>query len=235
MEEVRPAPLRARFTVLQLAIVAVAAAFGVLAALVVSGRLSGLDQYALDHWMHGLDAKRADDKLPPLTGIFMPFAISDSWSQKLLDLATYPASILVSAVVFGLGGLVLWLRGSRTVAVACWATWFVANALEAGTKLALTKPALHREQGGVTYHVVPFDHSFPSGHTVRAVLLAAVIALVWRRYAWPAAVWALLVVPVCLVAASAHVPSDVAGGLLFGLLVVLVVAAALGPERLRQA
>ena len=165
----------------------------------------------------------------------MPFGLSDAWWERLVDLVTYPASILVSALVFGVAGLVLWRRGSRTVAVVCWATWFVANALEAATKLALPKPALHREQDGVTYHVVPFDHSFPSGHTVRAVLLAALVALVWRRFAWPAAVWAVLVVPVCLVAGSSHVPSDVAGGLLFGLLVVLVVAAVLGSDRVRRA
>ena len=68
---------------------------------------------------------------------------------------------------------------------------------------------------------------------MRAVLVAGVVAFVWRRVGWPAAVWALLV-PVCLVASSAHVPSDVAGGLIFGLLVVLVTYAAIGTARLRR-
>ena len=83
-------------------------------------------------------------------------------------------------------------------------------------KVAIEKPALYQAKDGTSYHLASFDHSFPSGHAMRAVLVAGVVLYVWRRVGLVAAAWALIV-PVCLVAASWHVPSDVAGGVLFGL------------------
>ncbi len=233
MEEVRPVPLRARFTRLQLAIAGLALAFAALAALVVGGWLTSIDRYALVHWMPGLDASEATDSIPSIKGLFIPFALESPWWQKLLDAFTYPASVLISILVFGAACAVLVRRGAKVAALVWVAVWFVANALEVTAKVAIEKPALYRSEDGTPYHVVPFDHSFPSGHAMRAVLVAGVVAFVWKRVGWPAAVWALLV-PVCLVASSAHVPSDVAGGLIFGLLVVLVTYAALGTARLRR-
>ena len=67
---------------------------------------------------------------------------------------------------------------------------------------------------------VAFQSSFPSGHALRSVLLAAAVAAVWpfaRRWvaAWAAASLVLLEL------SGFHVPSDIAGGLLLALLLVL--------------
>jgi membrane-associated phospholipid phosphatase len=79
----------------------------------------------------------------------------------------------------------------------------------------LARPLLHR-------HGLPlaaFESSFPSGHTLRAVLLAATAGAVrpgarlWLA-AWAAAVLVLLEVD------GVHVPTDIAGGLLLAGLVV---------------
>jgi membrane-associated phospholipid phosphatase len=232
MEDVRALPLRARFTRLQLAIAGLAAAFATLAALVVAGALSGIDRYALAHWMPGLDPAKANHVVPPVNGVFMPFSLGAPWWQKALDVSTYPASVLVSVLVFAGAAAVLVRRGSP-VAAGTWVAAFVgANALEVMLKVAIAKPKLYRTEDGTAYHLASFDHSFPSGHTMRALLVAGVIAYTWKRLAWPAAVWAALV-PVFLVAASAHVPSDVAGGAVFGLLAVLATHAALPAARAR--
>jgi membrane-associated phospholipid phosphatase len=226
VEEAGPVPLAARSGRLPAALAALAVAFAVLAALVVGGRLSGIDHYALEHWMPGLDPSTATHVVPPAAGLARPFQLGTPSWQKLLDLYVYPASVFVSLAVFTAAAVVLWRRGARTAAVVWAATWFVANALEVAAKVAIAKPALHLAQDGISYHVASFDHSFPSGHTMRAVLVAGVIGFVWARLAWPVAAWALLV-PVCLVVASAHVPSDVLGGLVFGLMAVLAAYAAL--------
>jgi membrane-associated phospholipid phosphatase len=232
MEEVTPAPVSARVTPFALAAVALALAFAGLAALVVGGSLTSIDRHALLHWMPWLDPSKPHGVLPSVEGLFVPFSLGTTWWEKLLGVATYPASVLISIALFGAGYTVLVRRGERVAARIWFAAWFVANALEVAAKVAIEKPALHREKDGISYHVRSFDHSFPSGHTVRAVLVAAVIGFVWTRFAWPAAIWALLV-PLFLVVESAHVLSDVAGGLVLGLLVVLVTYAVLGSSRLR--
>jgi membrane-associated phospholipid phosphatase len=234
MQDVGPLPLRARLTRLQLAIAALAVAFAGLAALVVGGRLGALDRYALAHWMPGLDPTKATHLLPSLTGLIVPFRLGTPGWQKLLEVVTYPASVGISLLVFAAACGVLVRRGLKTAALVWASAWIVANALEVIEKVVLEKPALTASANGTSYHLVPFDHSFPSGHTMRAVLVAAVAGFVWTRIAWPAAGWAVLLVPVCLVVTAAHVPSDVAGGLLFGLLVVLATYAALGAARARR-
>jgi undecaprenyl-diphosphatase len=221
MDEATAAPARARFTPLQLGIVVLAVAFGVLAALVATGHLDSLDRYAVDHWMPGLEPDRAQDTIPPVEGVFLPFElVASPWWDRLLDSVMYPASVLVSFTIFAVGCHVLWRRGAKVAAVAWGALWFVANALEVGAKIAIAKPALYATENGSAHHLAAFDHSYPSGHMMRAVLVAAFVLFVWRRLGWVAAAWAAAV-PVCLVVAAWHVPSDVAGGFLFGLLMAL--------------
>ena len=65
-----------------------------------------------------------------------------------------------------------------------------------------------------------FAHSFPSGHAIRALLLVALVASLWRWALWPALLWALVALP-ALVVNAAHVPSDVIGGVIVALLAVL--------------
>jgi membrane-associated phospholipid phosphatase len=234
MEEASAAPVRARVTGLQLGVAASAVGFVVLAALVAGGRLDGLDQHAVTHWMPGLEPQRADRTIPPIARVFLPFELGPMpWWQRTLDLVMYPASVLISIAVFALGALVLWRRGLRVAAVAWAAAWFLANAIEVLVKVGIEKPALEKTEGGVPFHLASFDHSFPSGHMLRTALLVGIVFFVWRRWGWVVGAWALLV-PVCLVVGSWHVPSDVAGGIVFGALAVLATLAAIAAVDVRR-
>ena len=235
MEEAAAVPVRARPAALQLTLAALTAAFVALATLVAIGHLDALDQYAVDHWMPGLDAAEADETVPEVTGIFLPYDLDPApWWHRLLDTYAYPASVFVSLAVFAVVSLVLWRRGRRIAAAVWLATWFVANAIEVVLKVAIEKPELHSVEDRVSHHLAAFDHAFPSGHTQRAVLVAGVVLYVWRRAGVMVAAWAALV-PVCLVAASWHVPSDVIGGVIFGVLVVLLVHATIAALEARRA
>src|SRR5262245_26065823 len=142
MEEVAPAPLRSRPGGLPLATAAVAIVFAVLAALVAGGRLTTIDHYALVHWMPGLEPSHATHSVPGIEGFVRPLDLETPVWKQLVDLATYPASVLVSVLVFGAGCVALLRRGARTAAVV-WVTAFVvANVLEVFAKVAIEKPAL---------------------------------------------------------------------------------------------
>jgi membrane-associated phospholipid phosphatase len=81
--------------------------------------------------------------------------------------------------------------------------------------------------------VVNFDSSFPSGHTLRIVLLVGALYPLLRG--WVVA-WAVAAVALILLAGW-HVPTDVAGGLLLGALGLLGgrAAGALRARGLRRA
>jgi membrane-associated phospholipid phosphatase len=98
-----------------------------------------------------------------------------------------------------------------------WATaWIAENAIEVLDKTVISRPGLEAAGPGV------FDQSFPSGHAIRAVVVVALLGLVWPRTAWPAGCWAFTVL-VALTVSGAHTPSEVAGGLLIGLMLAVVV------------
>ena len=204
------------------AVAALAAAVGLaaLAVLVVSGALTRVDQYAVDHWMPKL-GKGDDDTAMLSWGQLYPHLGSPL--EAVCNLWTFPASPLVSTLVLAAGCWTLARRGRRDAALAWAVAWVLANAAEVLGKSVLTRPAL-RVAGGAYRG---FDSSFPSGHALRAVLLAAFVATVWPRLTWPAVVWAALVLP-ALVLNGAHTPSDVLGGALLALVVVAAVDVWLG-------
>ena len=69
--------------------------------------------------------------------------------------------------------------------------------------------------------MIGFDHSLPSGHTIRSFLIAAVVLVLSARLGRAAAVWAASVVPI-LVVAGWHTPTDVAAGLLLAAALALL-------------
>jgi membrane-associated phospholipid phosphatase len=203
------------------AIAATAAALAVLTALMLGGVLTGLDEWGLDHVMPALDPRARANGIVSLNSIWRPFPLDVPWWQKLLDLYTYPASVLVSGLLVSIGCVVLVRRGRRLPALVWLGAWLAGSGIEVIGKHVLTRPSLFWTNGRIRLHVVPYANSYPSGHTVRAVVVAAMIAYVWRRAREPVAVW-LAFVPVCLVIAAAHTITDVIGGLLLGALIVLV-------------
>ena len=154
--------------------VLVGAAFLALAGLVWAGALSGLDNHAIHHWMPWAQPPGRHE-LVHLRAVFLPETRS-TLGGTLVGLWTYPASPFISLVVVLLCARFL----ERRAAVAVVALWVVANAIELTGKLTITRPSID---------VANLRDSFPSGHTVRALVLAAVLAWTWRRAGAPALAW----------------------------------------------
>jgi membrane-associated phospholipid phosphatase len=196
-----------------------AAAFSLLAALVVAGVTNPLDRYAAEHWM--LELSLTSHPLLTFSGLMLPNA-GGTATETALAIWRYPASLLVSSLLLAGCAYALHRRGHTRAAVAWCITFAAVNAIELTGKIVLSRPTLRVPQG-----LLPgYDHSFPSGHTVRALVVAAAIAFVWPRLRWPALVWGLTV-PLVLVALSDHVPTDVVGGALLVVVVLLIALPAL--------
>lgn len=131
------------------------------------------------------------------------------------QVVTLPAQLVISALLVA-GACLALLRRGRTGAATVWAAaWLLGDAVEVACKHALERPRLYRH--GV--HVAAFDSSWPSGHAVRAAIVAAALAAAWPRLRVPAALW-LAAAVVLLEAAGFHTPSDLLGGLLVAALLV---------------
>jgi membrane-associated phospholipid phosphatase len=196
---------------------ALAAAYAALAVLVAAGALNGLDQWSVDHLMPGLG--QAGGK-PSLVEAAVPL-LRASWSQGLdvvANVVTLPAQALVASVLAAVCCLALWRRGRRRSALAWGGAWIVGNAVEVLCKSTLTRPLLHAHG----HALVAFESSYPSGHTLRSVLLAGVVTTVWPFACRWVAAWAAASL-VLLELAGFHVPSDIAGGLLLALLLIVAV------------
>jgi PAP2 superfamily len=190
-------------------------AFAALAALVATGGFTRVDQWALDHLMPGPNSGAARglvDGLVPL--------LHSNWSSAYsiaANIVTLPASFLVS--------LAIALACSRALGVALLA----AVAVEALCKEVLVRPALYDG----SFHITAFDSSFPSGHSLRTVIVAAAVAGRWPRVRLISVAW-VIVTLVLLQLAGWHTPTDIAGGVLLGALALLGAraAGALGGRRL---
>ena len=79
-----------------------------------------------------------------------------------------------------------------------------------------------------------YDDSFASGHMMRGLIVAYTLTLLWSRASPWVWIWAALVGP-ALVLESAHTPSDVVGGALIGLLVLVPVHAVVEQARRERA
>src|ERR1700730_260484 len=199
-------------------------ALAVLTALVLAGVLTGVDEWGLDHVMPGLDPRARGNGIVTTHGLWRPFPLHIPWWEQGLDLYTYPGSALVSGLLMAIVCVVLVRRGRLWPALVWLGAWLAGSGIELAGKQFLTRPSLYWTDGHARIHVVPFANSYPSGHTIRSVVIAAMIAFVWRRARLPAAIWAAFV-PVCLVLVAAHTITDVIGGLLLGALIVLLAPA----------
>lgn len=216
-----------------------AALFTLVALLGVAGLHTRLDQYAVDHWMPGIDhggGSRGGSLLGPssLLEALIPGWTAPRGGNEGASLATYVvvvlASGLPSVLVCGGAVLLLWRRGRASLALLMGAAFVIGNLIEIGTKIGLERDMLHTwVLPGSLPRILPYDHSFPSGHSLRSWLMAGSVALLWPgRPRLHAAVWLWAVaVLVMLVVGAWHTPTDVVGG---ALLAVLMLAAAQAAE-----
>jgi hypothetical protein len=168
------------------------------ATLSATGVLHGIDQYAVDHLMPWLQTRH--HPFVTFRALVEP-RVEPPAANTALRLWTYPAAVLPSLLIVVLAA---WRAGRA--AIAWCALWCAGNAIELAGKLTLHKPDLFHHGT----HVSAFDTSLPSGHTIRALILAGAVATAWRSGRL-AIVWAATV-PFALVASGEHVPSDVVTG-----------------------
>src|SRR5262249_55439629 len=90
---------------------------------VVLGAFTRLDQYALDHWMRWLKP-RAKPAVGH-DGLWQPFHLHAANGLKLLELVTYPCSVLISGLIVVIAAVVLWPRLGPLAALAPAAAWVV--------------------------------------------------------------------------------------------------------------
>jgi membrane-associated phospholipid phosphatase len=194
-----------------------ACAFAALAVLVAAGAFTRFDQWAVDHLMPGARFHHANGGL--LDGL-VPL-LHSRWESAYgiaANVVTLPASFLVSvAIVFAC---------SRALGV----TLLAAVAVEALCKEVLTRPALYDG----SFQIASFDSSFPSGHTLRTLIVAAAVAWRWPRVRYLAAAWATLSLALIQLAGW-HTPTDIAGGALLAALALLGARAAGALRRRRLA
>ena len=179
------------------ALLAAAALYALLAVLVAAGVFDRFDQWAVDTVMPGADFHNEETSLTADLVPLLDVNWSNGW-HVAVNIVTLPASFLVSLALVG------WR--SRPLAAALAA----CVAVEILCKELLVRPALH--DGFM--HIEGFDGSFPSGHSLRIVLLAIAFWPLLRG--WVAA-WALASLALLLLAGW-HTPTDVAGGVLLGAL-----------------
>lgn len=204
---------------------ALAGAFVLLAAAVAAGWLTPLDQWAVDHTMpwHG---ESGGPHFATLNTAFPAF----HWhfqdphvaGRLIAYLVTWPASMAPAVILAALGLLLLWQRGRRREALAWGFAFAAGNGIEILCKAVMTRPALYFHSDGFANHINSYDASFPSGHTLRAVLVAFISAAIARRLLpllllWAAGVAALLDL------GTHHVPTDIAGSVLVAAALVWLV------------
>jgi undecaprenyl-diphosphatase len=209
------------------ALACLAAALAALTALVAAGSLTRLDQYSIDHWMPWLRPNSGPES--PTAGYWRPFALHTSTWSKLLDLWTYPCSLIISLAIVIWAAVMLWRRSGPVVALLPAAMWVLGNAIEVIGKGTVVRPALYGSSGEERVHITAFDDSFPSGHMIRGIVVAFAISLVFPRSTRWAALWAVLVAP-ALVLQSAHTLTDVIGGILVGLILVVLALSVMRAE-----
>lgn len=186
---------------------ALALAFLALTGLVWVGVFTWLDRYAVHHLMPW--ARFGRHRLIEVGAVFTP-QTEHTFGGTLVALSTYPASPFVSGLIV----LACAWRLGRRAGITAIVLWLAANAIELAGKLIVHRPFVG-EPG--------FSDSFPSGHTVRAFVTAAIVGWTWRRAGPPATVWAVGVA-CALVAIGDHVPTDVAGGAILAAFLVALTA-----------
>jgi membrane-associated phospholipid phosphatase len=185
------------------------ALFAATAGLVAAGVLTRVDQHAVSHLMPWLRPRH--HSFVSISSLTLP-GLHGSPARCLVDLWTYPAALVPSAVLVLAAAGRLRTTGRMSAAITWCVLWVAGNAIELAGKLGLERPALYRH--GV--HVTGFDHSLPSGHTIRSLVVAGALAWAWRR-GWVALLWAATV-PFALVALGDHTPTDVVAGVFVVLL-----------------
>jgi membrane-associated phospholipid phosphatase len=188
----------------------------VLTMLVKRGHLARFDQYSVSHWMPWLEPTPT---ISGLHGLLTPETRRATWGT-VVALSTFPASIVVSGSLILAVVVLLWVRGRRRSSIVLLDIWIAADVIELLGKHLVTRPTLHETTWGYHGVLAGLRDSLPSGHVIRALVLATALAALGRagRLAY---LWALAV-PVGVVTIGDHTPTDAAVGLAVGIALVAI-------------
>jgi hypothetical protein len=195
-----------------------AAAFAGVAAAVQLGAFKALDQWAIDHVMPWTSPELHSSST--LLSSLLPFTSATPRSEIPAEVWLYPASVPVTALVTAGCCLYLWRSRQRLAALAWAGAWLLVDAIEVLGKETIRRPTPHLTREGYLIPMSTFNHSFPSGHALRALLLAALVVVLWPRVLSPATAWLAAALPL-LVVTNAHAPSDVVGTVFLSLALAL--------------
>jgi membrane-associated phospholipid phosphatase len=130
------------------------------------------------------------------------------WTEVLIS----PAGPMITALVIAAAAICLLAQGRNRAAAAWPAALALALVVEIVSKLVVGQ---HRS--GIWHGFgLTFDSSFPSGHMLRAILIAGAVAAVIPALRVALGLWCAAV-GVCLLINGWHLPTDIAGGILAGM------------------
>jgi membrane-associated phospholipid phosphatase len=190
------------------------AAFVALTVAVQAGLLRPVDRYAIHHAAPLAGTAFAAMVAPadPVVALRPVVEGRRSALTTLAAIAFAPADTLSAVILVACAAVVLRRRG-RPRAAAAWAAALLAGlAVEGAGKAVIDQIPLGPPSIvlGYTLH-----GSYPSGHTIRSVILAALGSVLWPRARPWLIAWVVFVTAV-LELGALHVPSDIAGGFLAG-------------------
>jgi membrane-associated phospholipid phosphatase len=192
-----------------------AAAFAILTIVVAAHVLRPVDRWGIDH----LQPFGRDD----VAGTIAP-ALPQRALRPILDgerspaqaagaIAFAPADSISAVVLAAVAAAILLRRGRPWYAAGIWiAAVGVGLAVEGAGKLLI--PQIQFSPPSTTFGIT-LDNTYPSGHSMRAAIVASMVTALWPRLRPLAIAWVVYVVAV-LELGGLHVISDVAGGLLIG-------------------
>lgn len=196
-----------------------AAVFVLLAVLVDTGVLSGIDSFATRHLMPW---RLPDEEWE----FFGPLFSYHGHGFDIRQIVRAPASAAPSAIIIAGGCAYLWIRGWRALSILWLAAFLVGAAVEGFCKHVVAKPPPEAIRDDALVELTGFVNSFPSGHALRAALIAGVLACCWPRVTPFLVAW-VIVVGVVTELYTIHTPTDIVGGyLLAGSLICGVFAVA---------
>ncbi len=191
------------------------AAFLALTAVVQAGLLRPVDRYAIHHLQPFAPDSVASRMAPSEPDAAIRPILQGERSLPLSAgaVAFAPADTASALLLAAAAALVLRRRGRPWPAAVAWlAAILIGLAIEVTGKILVSQIPIGPPS---TVLGISIDGSYPSGHTTRSVILAAMVTTLWPRARALAIVWVLYITGV-LELGGLHVPSDIAGGFLAG-------------------
>ena len=191
------------------------AAFVVFTGLVAAHALRPVDRYAIHHLMPYASDSVAGTIAPsePENAVRPIVHGHRSLAQSIAAVAFAPADSISALLLAAVTTIVIRRRRGPWRAGLVWVAALLAGLAVEGLGKMLV-PQVKFTYSSLVLGV-KIEGTYPSGHTMRSVIVATMIVSLWPRAKPLAIAWVLYVTAV-LELGGLHVPSDIAGGCLIG-------------------